>query len=219
MLEHLDEPAGLLNALHVDRLADAGTVYYFEVPNGDFVMRPQGVWDHIYEHYSCFTPESLAYLFQSRGFRVLKIGTSFADQFLWIHARLGDQQDSPHPTAPGLDEARRTGQGYENLISAWRERLTKLKNEGKAVAVWGAGSKGVTFVNLMESASAIDSMVDINPNKQGRFVPGTGHQVIAPEKLRARPPNVIIVMNPVYMSEIKNMIHALDIEAEIVTPV
>ncbi len=219
VLEHLDEPAGLLNALRVDRFADAGTIFYFEVPNGNFVMHPQGVWDHIYEHYSCFTPESLAYLFQSRGFRVLQTGTSFADQFLWVHARLGNGQDSPRPTAPGRDEARRTGQGYEDLINTWRERLTKLKNDGKAVAVWGAGSKGVTFVNLMDPAGAIDAVVDINPSKQGRFVPGTRHRVIAPEKLRARPPNVVIAMNPVYTNEIAKMIHALDIEAEIVTPV
>ena len=219
VLEHLDEPVGLLNALHEDRLAEARTIFYFEVPNGDFVTRPQGVWDHIYEHYSCFTPASLAYLFHSRGFRVMQTGTSFADQFLWVHARLDSEQEPPRASPPGRDAARRTGHGYEELIGRWRERLAKLKDEGRAVAVWGAGSKGVTFVNLVDSAGAIDAVVDINPNKQGRFIPATRHRVIEPKDLCGLSPNVIIVMNPVYTNEIAKMAHSLGIEAEFFTPV
>lgn len=46
-------------------------------------------------------------------------------------------------------------------------------------------------------------MVDINPHKQGRFLPGTGHVVVSPEQLRDQPSETVIAMNPVYCAEIE----------------
>ena len=58
-------------------------------------------------------------------------------------------------------------------------------------------------------------MVDINPHKQGKFVPGTGQAVIAPEFLRAYLPDTVLVMNPNYCSEIDKRIAQLGLEAEL----
>lgn len=218
VLEHLNEPAGLLDSLRQDRFAEAGTVFYFEVPNGDVMKRPEGVWDHIYEHYSCFTLASLTYLFRSKGFHVLEAGTAFADQYLWVHARLDGEQRPPSPAPPDRDEARRTRHGYQGLIGRWRERLAALKADCKEVAVWGAGAKGSTFINLVDAAGAIDAVVDINPNKHGRFMPGTLHRVIKPEELLELKPSVIIVMNPMYLDEIAESVRNLGFETEFVTP-
>jgi len=49
--------------------------------------------------------------------------------------------------------------------------LEDLRQHGK-VALWGAGAKGATFANLLDpECSLLDCVVDINPNKQGRFIP------------------------------------------------
>jgi hypothetical protein len=66
-----------------------------------------------------------------------------------------------------------------DLLDRWRVELAQVTQKGPAV-VWGAGSKGVTFVNLMQVGERIAALVDINPHKQGLYVPGTGHPVICP---------------------------------------
>ena len=80
--------------------------------------------------------------------------------------------------------------------------------------IWGAGSKGVSLVNSVADQGAIAALVDLNPLKHGRFVPGTGHRVIAPEGLRSIRPEVVIVLNPQYRDEIAAQLHGLGIQAE-----
>jgi hypothetical protein len=82
--------------------------------------------------------------------------------------------------------------------------------------VWGAGSKGVTFVNAVPGANRISALIDVNPHKQGRFVPGTGAPVLPPDALRGRRLQSIIVMNPLYRDEIASTAAALGLTPEIV---
>ena len=79
--------------------------------------------------------------------------------------------------------------------------------------IWGAGSKGVSLVNTLADSGAIAALVDINPIKQGRFVPVTGHPVLAPEMLTELKPNRVIVLNPQYRDEIAAQLQRLGIQA------
>jgi C-methyltransferase C-terminal domain len=45
--------------------------------------------------------------------------------------------------------------------------------------------------------------VDINPHKHGRFMPGTGQEIVAPEFLVGYGPTDVLVMNPIYTEEIR----------------
>ena len=97
--------------------------------------------------------------------------------------------------------------------------MTQLRNVTAelptgSVAVWGAGSKGVTFANLV-GGDSIGCAVDVNPRKHGRFVPGTGHRVISPAELAERQPAAIVVMNPLYTSEITASARARGVAAEV----
>ncbi len=52
-------------------------------------------------------------------------------------------------------------------------------------------------------------MIDINPNKQGGFIPGTGHRIVGPELLTTEPVRHILGMNPVYRNEIEASVASL----------
>ncbi len=82
------------------------------------------------------------------------------------------------------------------------------------MALWGAGSKGVTFLNVVPAAAGIHAVVDLNPRKTGRHIPGTGHAIVAPESLRADRVDVVLVMNPLYEDEIRRQVGNLGIGAE-----
>ncbi len=50
--------------------------------------------------------------------------------------------------------------------------------------------------------------MDINPAKHGKFVPGTGHPIVAPGALAARGVRNVVPMNPAYRAEIAALLPA-----------
>jgi len=87
-------------------------------------------------------------------------------------------------------------------IERWRERFRTWSAAGKRVVIWGAGSKGVAFLTTIGVHEDMCFAVDINPHKQGFYMPGTGHEVVSPEFLREYRPDVVVAMNEIYLGEI-----------------
>ena len=64
--------------------------------------------------------------------------------------------------------------------------LSGLRSEGKTICGYGAPAKATTIVNFCElTPKQIDYIVDDNPLKQGRFVPGG--RCLLPLRLMAQP--------------------------------
>ena len=94
--------------------------------------------------------------------------------------------------------------------------MAQIRQAGQKVVIWGAGSKGITFLNMLRSQGQIEYAVDLNVRKQGMFITGTGQQIVAPTFLQGYHPDFVIVMNPIYLSEIQQMISALGVNAALV---
>ena len=97
---------------------------------------------------------------------------------------------------------------------AWQRRLEQIQQAGQQCVIWGAGSKGVTFLNTLETQDQILYAVDINPRKQGMYLAGTGQRVVPPEFLRAYEPDVVIIVNPIYEDEIRQQALSLGLAPE-----
>jgi hypothetical protein len=59
--------------------------------------------------------------------------------------------------------------------------------------------------------------VDINPKKQGRFVPGVGKKIVPPEFLSEYRPDLVIVVNSIYVNEIGAMLNKLGLNPDLMT--
>jgi hypothetical protein len=90
----------------------------------------------------------------------------------------------------------------------------ELSEDGRRAVVWGAGSKGVSFLNTL-GARQISNVVDINPRKSGMYVSGTGHEVISPDRLANVAPEIVILMNANYRDEVAKTLDDLGLVAEI----
>jgi methyltransferase family protein/C-methyltransferase-like protein len=213
VLEHVERPLELVRGLR--GTLDAAPVF-FEVPNGEHQLANGVVWDMIYAHHSTFTAPSLRALFEAGGFEVLELGTAFGGQYLWIEAR-----PAPHTAATAQADgvahvralADRFAAGYDELIRGWRRQIDGL--EGRRVALWGAGAKGVSLLNALGDGAGIGRVVDLNPRKHGSFVPGCGTPVVAPESLTAYEPDVVLLSNPIYADEVRALLAGLGLEPEI----
>ena len=80
--------------------------------------------------------------------------------------------------------------------------------EEPPVCVWGGASKGVIFSLLRERAGhPVSIVIDVNPAKQGKYLPGTGLMVESPEDAlkKLSTDSKIYVMNSNYLEEIRSM--------------
>jgi hypothetical protein len=228
-LEHVAQPVPFLRAIR-RALGTQSAVVYFEVPDAAYNLADLGVWDLIYEHCGYFTAASMAEAFRRGGFRATRLASEFGGQYLGIDAvPAAEVEVSPGPAAqrpepwsgPGPAPSElgvlvaRFGAAYLAKVKGWRAVLDDLNRRRQRVVLWGAGSKGVSFVNMLGAGEQIDALVDLNPHKHGRFVPGTGHEVRPPESLRGQRPDAVIVLNPLYAEEIGASLCAMGIDAAI----
>lgn len=221
VLEHVESPRELLRMVRRSTAPHAGVTLYFEMPDGGYMLRENAVWDVIYEHPSYFTAPALRRLFEDFGFTVLDIGTSFGDQYLWIEAvRNGDTHYENGSSASQPAQLARLVAAFEKRyagkIAHWGRRLEALFEDEKRVALWGAGSKGVTFLNVVPGGDRVEDVIDLNVRKHGRFVPGTGQEVGGPQMLRESTPDVILVLNRLYEQEIRGWAADMRLKAEVV---
>ena len=221
VLEHIRSPRSFVRKMRSATGSRPGAVVFCEVPNFMHTIKELAVWDIIYEHYSYFTPLSFSHLFNTDGFRVQSLEEGFNGQFLCLEATPDGKTDKAAGEAPGLDsllqEVSSFFRRYTNKIAAWKYELEKIAARGQSAVVWGAGSKGVSFLNTLKSASEINHVVDINPYKQGNYVPGTGQEIVGPEALRDIDPDLIIIMNPIYTSEIWETVKRMGLKCRLLT--
>jgi SAM-dependent methyltransferase len=221
-LEHIEKPKEFLNVVHRAVTANHGAPIYFEVPNSLYTLKDMGIWDIIYVHCGYFCENSLARVFTESGFSVQRLNDSFGGQFLSIETTLANDNQAntyaSHTTLPSMIAyAEAFEKKYAEKVATWKRRLAEFKSENKRVVVWGAGAKGVTFLNALKVGDEIGNIVDLNVHKHGKYVPGTGHQVVSPQHLQEYRPDVVIVMNPIYADEIAQSLSDLGIQAAIIT--
>ncbi|MGI0022573.1 MAG: methyltransferase domain-containing protein [Nitrososphaeraceae archaeon] len=73
--------------------------------------------------------------------------------------------------------------------------LIDAKNANKKIVCYGAPAKGNTLLNYCGIGSDfVDYTVDINPHKQGLYLPGTHIPVKSPDKIRETKPDYLLIL-------------------------
>lgn len=216
VIEHVSEPMEILRSVRGALASSPKARVFFETPCVDWVLRNRVIWDFFYEHCSLFTADSLGFAFRQSGFAVKRVEHIFGGQYLWLEASVADFEKAIPVVGLTGHLATAYAADEQKLKESWLARLRVLQQDGK-VALWGAGAKGATFANLVDSnCILIDCIVDLNPNKQGHFVPGTGHPIIAPADLHARGVRHAVLMNPNYRQENIRLLASNGIELNLI---
>lgn len=218
VLEHIAAPLEFVKML-TGAAQSTGAGLYVEVPNGLWTIRDLGVWDVIYEHCSYFTPGALRAAFMGAGAKAVTVHETYGDQFLSAEFT-SEQTQGPEAAADLTREAELRaafGEAQRDMVSGWNATLGAWRKAGKRAAIWGAGSKGATFLNTIEGDGVIVCAVDVNERKLGRFIAGTGHEILSPAQLSNQELDSIIVMNPRYQAEIETMARQAGSDAEVLS--
>ncbi|MDU9410212.1 class I SAM-dependent methyltransferase [Pseudomonas sp. zfem001] len=192
VLEHIKDPFSFLHQLK-EANGGRGRIY-IEVPCFDWICERRAWFDIFYEHVNYFR---LSDFFRFFG-EVVSCGHLFGEQYFYVVADLGLLRQCPLPVVSGF-----------SLPNDFTCAIAKRRSGDQGCAVvWGGASKGVIFSLLRARAGyPVDKVIDINPEKQRRFLPGTGLMVHAPEQVLPELPkgSSIYVMNSNYLQEIRSM--------------
>ena len=73
--------------------------------------------------------------------------------------------------------------------------LYEKKRQGNSIVAYGAPAKGNTLLNFCEiGADLIEYTVDLNPQKQGSFLPGTHIPILHPDKINETKPDYVLIL-------------------------
>ena len=105
-----------------------------------------------------------------------------------------------------LDEERVAGVTTTTFYTSFQEKADRVKNEllaflldarrrGERVAAYGAAAKGNTLLNYAGvRPDLVRFVVDRNPAKQGKYMPGSRIPIVGEERLRDERPDVILIL-------------------------
>lgn len=219
-LEHIQPVGHFVRLLRKSAGRRDGSTLFVEVPDTMRILTEGAFWDIYYEHCSYFTLGSLGRLLQRERFDLRSLETGYDDQYVLAEASVAGPTPAGVLVADDVGAIRHSVEAF-SLATAktrhhWQEVLDTAADEVRQVVVWGASSKGVGFLTALEAGRTVDRVVDVNPYKQGKYMPGTGQEIVSPEALAARPPDLVIVMNPIYLDEITADLDRLGLSPEIV---
>jgi len=166
-------------------------------------------FDTIYhEHYSYLSLLAVRRIFDKNGltaFDVEELPTHGGS--LRVYAQRKDGVHAHFDTVDNLlQRERAAGLLTMAYYAGFQARADKAKNEflgflleakraGKRVAAYGAAAKGNTLLNYAGvRPDLLPYVVDKNPSKQGRFLPGSRIPIVSEDHIRRERPDYVVVL-------------------------
>ena len=113
---------------------------------------------------------------------------------------------------------------FQDWLRTWKQTFNELlrdqKSRGKRIAGYAAAAKATVMCNFLGlDKDMIDFCCDASPLKQGKMIPGTGIPIVAPEALKIRKVDTVVVFAWNIFDEIVGALKALvDRPIEIIRP-
>jgi len=181
----------------------------FEFP---YLMRlvAENQFDTIYhEHFSYLSLTAVQNIFADNGLNVFDVEqlTTHGGS-LRVFAQRKDKGDKPVTirVTEMLQNEDKSGMKTIAYYSGFQGKAEKVKNDflafllnarrdGKKVAGYGAAAKGNTLINFAGiKPDLIKYVVDLNPAKQNKFLPGSRIPIVNEETLKKDKPDYIVIL-------------------------
>lgn len=214
-LEHIIEVAP--HTRQVLKAAEQNNaVMFFELPEMKRILSDLAFWDIYYEHCNYFTPGSLARLLRREGLGLTHLATEYDDQYCLAEGTMGAKTQTL-PLEDDMDEIKKLVDEFSVNFPKQMEELGNTVAGAKKPIIWGAGSKGTSFLtNLGLDLSRLGLVVDIDTHKHGTFMAKTGQPVEGPDALIEYQPDLVVAMNSIYLNEIQADLDARGVHAKLI---
>ena len=186
VLEHIENPFEFLE--FIKNATPIHTKILIEVPDFKWIVENRAFWDIFHEHCNYFDIEFLNDFFENSISKEV-----FNGQYILLLANL-------HTIKKPKSSLKYSNNIFEKSLLKIDIFLKNTQN----IAIWGAASKGVTILNILDKdKKLVEFCIDINPNKQDKYIATTGHKIYPPKILNDFHKEInILVVNQNYFDEI-----------------
>ncbi len=190
-------------------LLKPGGAATFEFPHLLNLVR-KNQFDTIYhEHYSYLSLIAVQRIFSENGlhiFDVEKLDTHGGSLRIFAERVDGPRRTCHSRVAELLAEEKNAGMDEMVFYTGFQPRVEKIKNDlltfllkaekqGLSVAAYGAAAKGNTLLNFAGIRSdLLHFVVDRNPAKQGKFMPGSRIPIVKEDHLKKMRPDYVLIL-------------------------
>lgn len=170
----------------------------------------QNQFDTIYhEHYSYLSLTAVKTIFAANGlniFDVEELSTHGGSLRVYAQRRDSGVRETSQNVAKLLGREAAAGMSSTAFYAGFQDKADKVKNDlllflieaqraGKTVAGYGAAAKGNTLLNYAGVRSDLLSfVVDRNPAKQDKFLPGCRIPIVAEARLKQDRPDYVVIL-------------------------
>lgn len=199
VLEHIPSPWKFLDGIAAANGYQG--LLYVEVPDLEWILEHHAYFDLFHEHVNYFRADDFSRRF---GDGVIFQSKSFGGQYLSVVINLESVRKCRSSQALESDSGLQAA--FDQLFEYEAMTYAALA-ESHEIVIWGAAAKGVVFAAKAPPTikTKIIYAIDINPSKQGHFMPLSGIEVVDPPMGVARldPSSLVVIMNPNYEQEIR----------------
>jgi SAM-dependent methyltransferase len=191
------------------RLLKPQGVATFEFPHLLRMVRENQFDTAYHEHYSYLSLTAVQRIFAANGLRVFDVeALPTHGGSLRVYAQRADT--GVHPLSGRVEALAReeldAGMTTAAFYAGFQVAADRVKNDfhaflieagraGKSVAAYGAAAKGNTLMNYAGvRADLIAFVVDRNPAKQGRYMPGSRIPIVDESRLAATRPDYVVLL-------------------------
>lgn len=169
-------------------------------------------FDTLYhEHFSCLSLTTVQRIFAANGLTIFDVqALPTHGGSLRVFAQRSNGNGGSRPTQPTvaamLAHEAAVGVPSTDFYSDFQAQALRIKREllsflisvqaqGRKVAAYGAAAKGNTLLNFAGVRSDfLPYVVDKNPAKQGKFLPGSRIPIVDEAHLRADRPDIVLIL-------------------------
>lgn len=219
---HIDDIQSVLKNVH--RLLTGDGIFVIEFPYLG-TMLDELLFDMTYhEHLSYIGVTALKYVVERFGFQIFDVeavSSHGGSLRVFMQKKNGGHQVKPvveHFLEHELKEKHLELATHElfakRVLKVRQDFITlikKLKAEGKSIAGYGAPAKASTLCNFYGlTAKHLDYVVDDNPLKQDRYIPGMHIPIVSSSTLSKKAPDAVVIFAWNFAAEIIKKISFLE---------
>jgi 2-polyprenyl-3-methyl-5-hydroxy-6-metoxy-1,4-benzoquinol methylase len=177
-LEHQPETKNYLSCLR-NLVSDDGVIY-ISVPNLDYLLEKNCLYEFVADHLVYFTEKTLRKAMEINGFRIIESYKKNNGNDLVVIAKL-----EPRINIDGAIET------VSDIVKSIQKEVNKYKN----VAIWSAGHRALALMAIAK-LEQIKYVIDSATFKQGKFTPILHKKIISPEDFISTKCDLLVIMLP-----------------------
>ena len=177
VIDYASDPVSFLKDIKRTLSNSSPSRLFIETDCVDWILTNNAFWDIYYECGSRFSATSMERAAALAGLQVVSVEHLFEWKYLWFEMCICSYQQTPVEKPSALvEKASHFRENEKLMVQSVKNKIASIIP--KKVAIWGASAKGTTLARLVDPGrELITCLIDINPNKQGCFIPVTGHPI------------------------------------------